>query len=67
MAIRDIYKTGQTSPADAYFEWLKYSDQTVSPAPDDEERKICLNKGDALPSLKSSNRESFWRMVSYRS
>ena len=66
MAIRDIYKTGELSPNDAYFEWLKYYDRSIKPSPHDEERKIFLKKGEPLPLIKSSNKISYWKLVSYR-
>ena len=42
MAIGEIYKTGQISPANAYYEWAGYSDGTYTPSPTSEERKIHL-------------------------
>ena len=66
MAIHDIYKTGQLSPNDAYFEWLKYCDQSTEPLPKDNKRKIFVRKREPLPLVLSSNKISYWRLVSYR-
>ena len=66
MAIRDIYKTGDLSPNDAYFEWLMYYDQTTKPSPHDGETKIFVKKDEPLPLINSSNKISYWQLVSYR-
>lgn len=65
MAIGEIYKTGQISPANAYYEWVGYSDGTYTPYPTAEERKIHLEKGEVFPPIKSCNKGVFWRMTSY--
>ncbi len=65
MAIGDVYKTGQISPANAYYEWSKYSDGTYTPSPTSEERKIHLENGEVFPPIRSCNKGAFWRMTSY--
>lgn len=65
MAIGEIYKTGQISPANAYYEWSGYSDGTYTPSPTAEERKIRLEKGEVFPPIRSCNKGAFWRMTSY--
>ena len=65
MAIGDIYKTGQVSPANAYYEWVKYSDGSILPSPTREERTIHLSNGEIFPPIRSCNKGAFWRMTSY--
>ena len=65
MAIGDTYKTGEKSPADAYYKWVKYMDGTYTPTPTQEEKKINLEKGENFPPINSCDKGAIWRMTSY--
>jgi hypothetical protein len=65
MAIGDLYKTGQRSPANAYYEWEKYVDGSRVPPPTAEEKKIKLEKGEVFPPINSCDKAAYWRMTSY--
>jgi len=65
MAIGDRYKTGQRSPANAYYEWDGYTDGTFSPSPTAEERKIKLENGEVFPPINSCDKGAYWKMSSY--
>jgi hypothetical protein len=66
MAIGDRYKTGDISPANAYYEWDGYTDGTRLPLPTAEEQKIPLDNGETFPPIRSCNKGAFWRMTSYK-
>ena len=61
----EIYKTGEKSPANAYYKWIGYTDGTTSPYPTEEEMKIHLEAGDVFPPIRSCNKGAFWQMTSY--
>lgn len=42
MRIGDQYKTGQKSPANAYYKWVKYTDGTLTPEPTPEEKVFMI-------------------------
>ncbi|WP_407270400.1 YjzC family protein [Radiobacillus sp. PE A8.2] len=65
MTIGDRYKTGQLSPANAYYKWDGYTDGTRSPSPTDEESKIKLEKSEVFPPINSCDKGAYWRMTSY--
>lgn len=65
MAIGERFKTGQNSPANAYYEWDGYTDGTRTPAPTHEEKKINLETGEVFPPINSVDKGAFWRMTSY--
>ena len=67
MAIGSIFKTGETSPANANYQWVKYTDGTTSPSPTPEETKIPLSSGEVFPPIRSCNKGAYWKMTSYRS
>ncbi len=65
MAIGDLYKTGQKSPANAYYRWEKYTDGTRYPRPTAEEMRIHLEKGEVFPPINSCDKGAYWKMTSY--
>ena len=65
MAIGDLYKTGQNSPAHARYNWDSYTDGTKTPAPTSEEKQIVLENGEKFPPISSCNKGAKWRMSSY--
>ncbi|WP_026906782.1 YjzC family protein [Paucisalibacillus globulus] len=65
MAIGDRYKTGQISPANAYYSWDGYTDGTYSPSPTYEENKIKLENGETFPPINSCDKGAYWKMTSY--
>lgn len=66
MAIGDVYKTGQISPARAWYDWAGYTDGTQYPLPTAEERKIKLETGEVFPPIRSCNKGAYWKMTSYQ-
>lgn len=65
MAIGDQYRTGEKSPANAYYKWVKYTDGTKTPAPTDEEKRIKLENGEKFPPINSCDKGAIWEMTSY--
>lgn len=65
MAIGTRYKTGETSPANAYYAWDGYTDGTRTPSPTDEERIIHLKNGKTFPPINSCDKGAWWKMTSY--
>ena len=65
MPIGKLYKTGENSPAHAHYEWAKYTDETRSPSPTDEEKKITLETGEKFPPINSCDKGAWWEMVAY--
>ncbi|WP_228728245.1 YjzC family protein [Brevibacillus composti] len=65
MAIGDRYKTGQRSPANAYYAWDGYTDGTYSPRPTAEEMKIKLERDEVFPPINSTDKGAYWKMTSY--
>lgn len=65
MALNDRYKTGQKSPANAYYQWDGYTDGTRSPLPTSEEMKIKLANGSVFPPINSVDKGAYWVMTSY--
>ena len=66
MAIGDKYKTGDISPASAYFEWVKYTDGSFLPSPTSDEMKIPMDKGKKFPPVRSCDKGAWWKMTSYK-
>lgn len=65
MSIGDRFKTGQKSPANAYFAWDGYTDGTRTPSPTTEEEKIKLDNGETFPPINSCDKGAYWKMTSY--
>lgn len=65
MAIGDQYKTGQISPANARYKWVKYTDGSKTPSPTAEEMRIKLTKGEKFPPFHSCDKGAWWQMTSY--
>lgn len=65
MAIGDLYKTGQRSPANAYYAWDSYTDGTRTPSPTAEERMIKLENSEVFPPINSCDKGAYWKMTSY--
>ncbi|UII57602.1 YjzC family protein [Cytobacillus spongiae] len=65
MAASERFKTGQTSTANAYYEWDGYTDGTQTPAPTAEEHKIRLDSGEVFPPVNSCDKGAYWRLTSY--
>ncbi|GAB6137470.1 YjzC family protein [Halanaerobaculum tunisiense] len=65
MAIGDTYNTGNTSSANAYYEWVRYVDGTTTPRPTAEEKKIRLKRGEVFSPINSCDKGAIWRMTSY--
>lgn len=65
MAIGNTYRTGQNSPANANYKWVKYTDGTRTPKPTPEESKINLETGEKFPPINSCDKGAIWEMTSY--
>ncbi|MDD4083519.1 MAG: YjzC family protein [Sphaerochaetaceae bacterium] len=65
MAIGELYKTGQNSPAHAHYAWFKYTDGTRTPIPTDEEKYITLETEEKFPPINSQKKGAWWKMTSY--
>jgi hypothetical protein len=66
MSIGTTYKTGEISPARAFFDFAKYTDGTTLPAPTSEERRIPMDKGEEFPPIRSCNKGAWWKLSNYR-
>lgn len=60
------YKTGDISPAKAWYDWDGYTDGTNWPSPTAEERRIPLEKGETFSPIRSANKGAYWVLFSYR-
>lgn len=65
MAIGDLYKTGQISPAHANYAWDHYTDGSYTPSPTSEEKYITLSTGETFPPINSCDKGAWWKMTSY--
>lgn len=65
MGIGDTYRTGEKSPANANYKWVKYTDGTRTPSPSAEEKRINLEKGEVFPPIHSCDKGAIWKMTSY--
>jgi hypothetical protein len=59
------FKTGDTSPIKASYDWDGYTDGTNSPQPTANEKKIPMDRGDTFPPVRSCNKGAFWKTVTY--
>ena len=65
MAIGDIYVTGMKSEHLAEYRWEAYADGTTTPTPAEDEMKIIMKMGEALPVIRSSGKNSLWKVIAY--
>ncbi|MBL5982254.1 hypothetical protein NAAC61_09780 [Petrotoga sp. 8T1HF07.NaAc.6.1] len=65
MPIGARYRTGQRSPANAYYKWVEYTDGTRTPLPTNEEMKIHLETDETFPPINSCDKGAIWEMTSY--
>lgn len=55
------YKTGEIAPKTQNYYWVKYTDNTITPAPTSEEKVIPLDKWDTFPPINSCDKGAYWK------
>lgn len=55
-----MYKTGDKAPQTGRYRFVRYTDNTTSPAPTQEERVISLTRGETFPPIRSCNKGAYW-------
>lgn len=62
-AMTKLYQTGEKAPRTGRYQFVRYTDETVSPAPTLEEKVIPLSFGETFPPIKSSKKAAYWQAV----
>ena len=57
-----MYKTGEKAPVTGQYEFVRYVDGTVTPAPTSNERIIPLSQGETFPPIKTSGKSAYWQL-----
>lgn len=58
-----LYQTGEKAPHTGRYQFVRYTDGTVSPAPTPEEKVIPLSVGETFPPIKSSKKSAYWQAL----
>ena len=58
-----LYKTGEEAPKTGTYNWVKYTDDTVSPTPTPNELQIRLEQGEKFPPIRSAGKAAWWRLA----
>ncbi|MFZ6185891.1 YjzC family protein [Nannocystis pusilla] len=61
-SVGDRFKTGETCAASGVYGFDGYTNGASVPPPTQEERVISLQRGEAFPPIRSSNRGAYWRL-----
>ncbi len=58
-----MYKTGEQAPQTSNYQFISYTDGSVTPSPTAEERVIHLTKGETFPPIRSCNKAAYWQLA----
>lgn len=56
-----MYKTGEQAPQTSNYQFVSYTDGSITPSPTAEERIIYLTRGETFPPIRSCNKAAYWQ------
>lgn len=63
MFIGKLYKSWERVLSDCDLKWIKYTDGTKDPKPENGEIKIKLKKNEIIPPVYSAEKGAIWKKI----